>query len=82
MHVSFDYVPAVLISMLVVWLAVIIVMALGVQKGIAASSIIFIPLLVVMFVILVVRSLFLPGALDGLDAFFRPHWAALLDPKV
>jgi NSS family neurotransmitter:Na+ symporter len=80
--VSFDYVPAVLISMLVVWLAVIIVMALGVQKGIAASSVIFIPLLVVMFVILVVRSLFLPGALDGLDAFFRPHWAALLDPKV
>ena len=81
-HVSFDYVPAVLISMLVVWLAVIIVMALGVQKGIAASSIIFIPLLVVMFVILVVRSLFLPGALDGLDAFFRPHWGALLDPAV
>lgn len=80
--VSFDYVPAVLISMMVMWLAVIIVMALGVQKGIAASSIIFIPLLVVMFVILVVRSLFLPGALDGLDAFFRPHWGALLDPGV
>ena len=80
--VSFDYVPAVLISMLVVWIAVIVVMALGVQKGIAASSVVFIPLLVVMFIILVVRSLFLPGAGEGLDAFFRPHWGALLDPGV
>ncbi|HLQ81699.1 MAG TPA: sodium-dependent transporter [Brachybacterium sp.] len=80
--VSFDVVPAVLISMIVVWLAVIVVMALGVQKGIAASSVIFIPLLVIMFVILVVRSLFLPGAIDGLDAFFQPNWAALLDAKV
>ena len=80
--VSFDFVPAVLISMIVVWLAVIIVMALGVQKGIAASSVIFIPLLIVMFIILVVRSLFLPGAVDGLDAFFQPNWAALLDAKV
>ncbi len=80
--VSFDIVPAVLVSMIVVWLAVIIVMALGVQKGIAASSVVFIPLLVVMFVILVVRSLFLPGAIDGLDAFFRPNWGALADPTV
>jgi NSS family neurotransmitter:Na+ symporter len=30
----------------------------------------------------VVRSLFLPGALDGLDALFRPHWEALLHPGV
>src|SRR5699024_1930855 len=30
----------------------------------------------------VVRSLFLPGAIDGLDAFFQPNWAALLDAKV
>ena len=80
--IAFDYVPAVLISMIVVWLAVIVVMALGVQKGIAASSAIFIPLLVIMFIILVVRSLFLPGAIDGLDAFFTPNWAALTDPKV
>lgn len=80
--ISFDYVPAVLISMLVVWIAVIVVMALGVQKGISASAVVFIPLLVVMFIILVVRSLFLPGAIDGLDAFFRPNWAALADPGV
>lgn len=80
--ISFDVVPAVLVSLVIVWLAVIVVMALGVQKGIAASSIVFIPLLVLMFVILVVRSLFLPGAIDGLQALFQPNWAALLDPTV
>ena len=80
--VSFDFVPPVLISMIVVWLAVIVVMALGVHKGIAAASVVFIPLLIVMFIILVVRSLFLPGAIDGLDAFFQPNWAALTDPGV
>lgn len=80
--VAFDFVPAVLISMIVVWLAVIVVMSLGVHKGIAAASVVFIPLLIVMFIILVVRSLFLPGAIDGLDAFFQPNWAALTDPGV
>src|SRR5699024_10228273 len=69
--ISFDVVPAVLISMIVVWLAVIIVMALGVQKGIAASSIVFIPLQLVMFVILVVRHLFLPLPIDGLAVLCR-----------
>src|SRR5699024_1647871 len=40
------------------------------------------PLLVIMFIILVVRALMLPGALGGLDAFFRPNWEALLSPPV
>lgn len=80
--VSFDYVTPVLISIALVWLAVIAVMVLGVQNGVAKSSMLFIPLLVVMFVFLVVRAMLLPGALEGLDAFFRPHWGALLSPGV
>ncbi|MFC7375008.1 sodium-dependent transporter [Brachybacterium sp. GCM10030268] len=80
--ISFDIVPAVMISMVLVWLAVIAVMCLGVHGGIGRSAIVFIPLLIAMFLILVVRALFLPGAVDGLDAFFRPNWAALLDPGV
>src|SRR5699024_11039109 len=61
--VAFDYVPAVLITCVLVWLAVIAVMVFGVQKGIAGSAMVFIPLLVIMFIILVVRALMLPGAL-------------------
>jgi NSS family neurotransmitter:Na+ symporter len=80
--VSFDFVGPVLVTILLVWVAVIITLALGVESGIAKSSMIFIPLLVVMFVILVVRALFLPGAISGLNALFEPNWSALADPGV
>jgi NSS family neurotransmitter:Na+ symporter len=53
-----------------------------VQKGLERSNIIFIPLLVILFGALVVRGLFLPGAVDGLNAFFTPNWAALAEPRV
>src|SRR5690625_6464022 len=52
------------------------------QKGIDASAIMSTPLLVIMYIILVARALMLPGALGGLDAFFRPNWEALLSPPV
>lgn len=35
-----------------------------------------------MFTILVVQSLRLPGATEGLNAFFTPNWSAMADPKV
>jgi NSS family neurotransmitter:Na+ symporter len=80
--VSADLVPGVLVPLLIVWAAVIAIMVLGVQKGIGATSVIFIPLLVLAFAALVVRALFLPGAVDGLDALFTPDWGALADPAV
>ena len=80
--VTFEFVPAVLIPMVLVWLAVIIVMALGVQKGIGATAVIFIPLLIIAFVWLVVQSLFLPGAVDGINALFTPNWESLKNPTV
>lgn len=80
--IAFDYVPAVLITCILVWVAIVLVMVLGVHNGISKSAIVFIPLLVIMFVILVVRAMMLPGAFTGLDAFFRPNWGALLNPGV
>ena len=74
--ITFEFVPAVLIPMVLVWLAVIVVMTLGVQKGIGATDVIFIPLLVVAFVWLVIQSLFLPGAVDGINALFTPEFGA------
>lgn len=76
------FVPGVLIPMLVVWALVLIVLAGGIAKGVQRVNVIAMPLLVVGFVILVVRALFLDGALDGLNALFTPHWAALADPAV
>lgn len=79
---SFNFVPGVLIPVILVWVLLLVIMSLGVQKGIGAANVIFIPLLVVMFVVLVGYSLTLPGASDGLNALFTPQWSSLADPKV
>ncbi len=76
-RVTTDVVPGVLWPLAVVWLAVLVIMALGVQRGIGATSLVFIPVLVLAFVALVVQSLLLPGAATGLDALFTPDWSAL-----
>ena len=80
--VGFDFVPQVAIPMAVVWILTIGVIALGVKKGIARANTVMIPLLTVMFIILVIQAVTLPGAMDGLNAFFTPNWAALGDPGV
>ncbi|MDF1703518.1 MAG: sodium-dependent transporter [Aeromicrobium sp.] len=80
--VTLDFVAGVLIALLIVWAAVLLIMGLGVQKGIGATSVVFIPLLVLAFGFLVVRALFLPGAGEGLDTLFSPNWDALRDTSV
>ncbi|MGJ9404501.1 sodium-dependent transporter [Arthrobacter sp. KK5.5] len=79
---GFDFVPAVLLPLLAVWAVVIWIMVRGVRKGISKANGIFLPLLVVMFLTLVISSLFLPGAAEGLNAFFTPNWEALGNPAV
>ncbi|WP_235735599.1 sodium-dependent transporter [Nocardioides alcanivorans] len=74
---TLDVVPGVMVPLVLTWIAVIVIMALGVQKGIGATSVVFIPVLIVAFVALVVRALFLPGAIEGLDTLFTPNWEAL-----
>jgi NSS family neurotransmitter:Na+ symporter len=79
---SLEFVPSVLIPLAIVWIAAIVVLAAGVARGIQRANVIFLPLLVVAFLILVVRALFLDGAADGLNALFTPQWDALADPNV
>ncbi|MBB6171710.1 NSS family neurotransmitter:Na+ symporter [Nocardiopsis mwathae] len=71
------YVTGVAVPLIAVWVITLGVLALGVQKGIEWANKIFIPMLVVLFGILVVRALFLPGAATGLDALFSPDWSAI-----
>lgn len=79
---TLDFVSAVLIPLVLMWIVTLVILGAGVVKGVQRANIIIIPLLVVGFLALVIRSLFLPGALDGLDAFFTPDFAALADPGV
>ncbi|HWK76327.1 sodium-dependent transporter [Microbacterium sp.] len=80
--VSTQFVPQVGIPLLIVWVVTIVIMGLGVKRGIGAANTVLLPLLTLMFAVLVVQSLFLPGAMDGLNAFFTPNWEALGDPTV
>ncbi len=80
--VSTEVVVGVLVPLLLVWGAVLLIMALGVEKGIGTLSLYFIPVLVLAFAALVVRAVTLDGAALGLDALFSPSWSTLAEPGV
>ena len=80
--ISTELVAGVMVPLLIVWAAVLVIMALGVEKGIGATAMFFIPVLVVAFAALVIRSVTLDGAALGLDALFSPNWEALTEPGV
>lgn len=76
-HIGFDFVPQILVALVIVWAVLLAVMALGVQRGVGQFNVIFIPLLIVMFAVMVGIALTLDGAADGLNALFTPDWSAL-----
>lgn len=80
--VSLEVVPSVLVPLVAVWVVTIAVLAAGVARGVQRANMVFLPLLVVAFLVLVVRALFLDGAAEGLNALFTPDWGALGDPNV
>ncbi len=80
--VNLSIVSSVLIPLLLVWGAVIIIMVAGVEKGIGLTAVVGIPVLVIAFVALVIRAVTLPGAMEGLEAFFAPNWGTLTHVSV
>ncbi len=80
--VTLDFVPAVLVTLLIVWIAAIIVMSLGLRRGLDRANRITLPLLVIVFTIIVIYAMTLPGAWDGINQFFAPNFPALADPGV
>jgi len=80
--VSLEFVPGVLIPLVIVWVFVILVLMAGVARGLQRTNVIAIPVLFLAFLALVVRALFLDGAPEGLNALFTPDWGALGDPNV
>lgn len=75
-------VPGVLIPLIIVWLLVLLILFRGVKKGIEFANRIFIPALVIIFLIIVIRAVTLPGALSGLDAFFKPDFSQFFSADV
>lgn len=79
---STSIVPQIAIALAIVWIVAIVVLAMGVDEGIGRIAKIFMPILTVLFLIVVIQALFLPGAAKGLDALFTPSWDALKNPSV
>lgn len=75
-------VPGVLIPLIIVWIVVLGILFKGVKKGIEMANRIFIPTLLIIFLIIVIRAVTLPGALTGLEAFFAPDFSKIFSPEV
>ncbi|MEK3937512.1 sodium-dependent transporter [Sporosarcina sp. FSL W7-1349] len=76
------FVPGVLFPLLLVWIIAFIILFAGVKRGIELANRIFIPTLVVVFLLVVLRAVTLEGAALGLEAFFKPDLGKLMDPTV
>jgi len=75
-------VPGVFIPLIIVWLIVLGVLFRGVKRGIEIANRIMIPTLVIVFIIVVIRAITLPGALEGLNAFFQPDFSQIFKGSV
>ncbi|QRV01927.1 sodium-dependent transporter [Arcanobacterium phocisimile] len=76
------YLPGLTVVLAVIWLVLLFVMSKGVEHGVGQVSKLAVPLLIVLFLAITVRAVFLPGASAGLDTLFTPDWSALLKPSV
>lgn len=81
-HYSSAPVWNVAIPLAFVWIFALIIIARGVARGVEVANKICIPLLLILFVAMVVRSLTLPGAMDGLNALWTPNFSALTQARV
>ena len=79
---EFGFVPVLFFGLVIVWAITMFILYGGVKKGVELSNKIFIPLLVVLFTIMVIQAVRLPGATEGLNAFFTPNWEAMANYKV
>src|SRR5699024_6345890 len=75
-------VPGVFIPLVIVWIIVLGILFRGVKRGIEIANRIMIPTLVIVFLIIVIRAVTLPGAVTGLNAFFEPNFDEILNPQV
>ena len=79
---AMGFVPTLFFGLVIVWAVVMFILYGGVRRGVELANKIFMPLLVILFSILVIQAIRLPGAAEGLNAFFTPNWDAMTNYKV
>jgi len=82
-HVVGDVRLPILASLVVVWLLNWVIVFFGVERGVERANKIFMPLLFLLTGLLVVWTMMLPGAQDGIARYLlRPDFSKLAEPKV
>ncbi len=72
---------SIFLSLLIIWIAIYFCVWKGTESvGKVVSY--TVPLPVILLLILLLRSVTLPGFLSGWEMYLRPVWSALLDPEV
>ena len=66
----------------IAWLVSFVAQYAGVKRGIETANKIFMPLLILLLLVIMVRGLTLPGAAGGLEMLFRPDFSRILDAGV
>ncbi|AGB40547.1 SNF family Na+-dependent transporter [Halobacteroides halobius DSM 5150] len=54
----------------------------GIKEGIEKAAKIFMPILALLVVLITIRGVTLPGAINGLNHFLKPDFSVLLNPNV
>ncbi|HHM23429.1 MAG TPA: sodium-dependent transporter, partial [Bacteroidetes bacterium] len=72
----------IIAGLFAIWLLNWLIELRGVQRGIELACKIFIPLLVLLTAILVVRGVTLPGAGKGIVWYLKPDFHSLVNPRV
>ncbi len=71
-----------ILPFVIVWGLTAAIMYGGINKGINVACKICLPILLACTVIIIVRGITLPGAVDGLAYMFTPDWNAIAKPDV
>ncbi len=72
----------ILVSLVAVWAVCWVIVFFGVQKGLERANKVFMPTLFFLILVLVVWSLSLKGAMEGVRVYLTPDFSLLARPKV
>lgn len=78
---NFAYTPGSLVWQALAVIITVIIVSVGVSNGIEKINKIIIPMLFVIFILLVCKSITLPGSEQGLMYLLKPQWEYLLIPR-
>lgn len=69
-------------TVVLAWIVSFFALFAGVKQGIERANKIFMPVLIVLLLVILIRGITLPGAADGLEMLFRPDFSKMLDEGV